>query len=86
MIAHYKKLNMPLEEIKERLMLNQQADQQKMAKHLDKIADMMLHLEMEIKDIKPVLERLNDQQKELMINKMSPKSAALAHALLLLIG
>jgi DNA-binding transcriptional MerR regulator len=89
LIVHYKKLNMPLQEIKKALDLvikEKSIDTEKIEKHLEQIAHIMHHLEGEIKEMKPILEKLNDNQKENLVNKISPQGITLAQTLMLLFG
>ena len=78
LVEHYKNLNMPLEEIKasiELLKADHLVDQQKVEKHFDQIAMIMQHLEEEISVMKPVLQKLNQPQKEELVKKSQPKGS-----------
>ncbi|MBH0171589.1 MAG: MerR family transcriptional regulator [Bacillota bacterium] len=88
LIEHYKKLNMPLHEIKSviELVKLKSTENEQVEKYVDQIAELMKHLEAEIKEIKPIMESLNDKQRELLLNKVSPQGMTLAHSLLLLFG
>ncbi|ANC75875.1 hypothetical protein ABE65_003210 [Fictibacillus phosphorivorans] len=79
---------MPLHEIKSviELVKLKSTENEHVEKYVDQIAELMKHLEAEIKEIKPIMESLNDKQKELLLNKVSPQGMTLAHSLLLLFG
>ncbi|MBV7506570.1 MerR family transcriptional regulator [Bacillus sp. sid0103] len=87
MIEHYKNLNMPLEEIKSSIELiksDNSIDKQKVEKHFEQIASIMQHLKEEINVMEPILQKLNDQQKEKFVNRLSSEGLTLAQSLLLL--
>jgi MerR family transcriptional regulator, copper efflux regulator len=87
MVEHYKNLNMPLEEIKSSIELiksDNTVDRQKVEKHVEQIASIMQHLKEEINVMEPILQKLNHQQKEMLVNRLSTEGRTLAQALLLL--
>jgi MerR family transcriptional regulator, copper efflux regulator len=87
MVEHYKNLNMPLEEIKSSIELiksDNTVDRQKVEKHVEQIASIMKHLKEEINVMEPILQKLNHQQKEMLVNRLSTEGRTLAQALLLL--
>lgn len=87
MVEHYKNLNMPLEEIKSSIELiksDNTVDRQKVEKHVEQIASIMQHLKEEINVMEPILQKLNQQQKEMLVNRLSTEGRTLAQALLLL--
>jgi MerR family copper efflux transcriptional regulator len=89
LIEHYKKLNMPLSEIKSTLEMvkeNNGENFYKVEKHFEQISTIMLHLNEEMKEIKPILDNLSANQKEALLTKMSPQGVTLAHSILLLLG
>ncbi|MEH7546908.1 MULTISPECIES: MerR family transcriptional regulator [Bacillaceae] len=89
LIEHYKTLNMPLEEIKSAIrMINTdtEIDKEKIEKHCEQIANLMDHLKEEIKVMEPILQRLNNSEKEILVNKLSLQGVTLAQTLLLLFG
>lgn len=89
LVEHYKNLNMPLEEIKasiELIKTDHLLDKKKVEKHFNQIAMIMRHLEEEISVMKPVLQKLNQPQKEELVRKLSTQGVALAQTLLLLFG
>ena len=89
LVEHYKNLNMPLEEIKasiELIKADDSLDKHKVEKHFNQIAMIMQHLEEEISVMKPVLQKLNQSQKEDLFRKLSTQGITLAQTLLLLFG
>ncbi|MDR7236663.1 MerR family transcriptional regulator [Bacillus sp. MM2020_1] len=87
MVEHYKNLNMPLEEIKSSIELiksDNTIDKQKVEKHFKQIASIMQHLKEEIHVMEPILQKLNDQQREKYVNRLSSEGVTLAQTLLLL--
>jgi MerR family copper efflux transcriptional regulator len=89
LVEHYKNLNMPLEEIKasiELIKADDSLDKQKVEKHFNQIAIIMQHLEEEISVMKPVLQKLNQPQKEELVRKLSTQGMTLAQTLLLIFG
>lgn len=87
LVEHYKNLNMPLEEIKSSIELiksDNTVDKQKVEKHVEQIASIMQHLKEEINVMEPILQKLNHQQKESLVNKLSSEGVTLAQTLLLL--
>ena len=78
---------MPLEEIKSSIELiksDNTVDKQKVEKHVEQIASIMQHLKEEINVMEPILQKLNHQQKESLVNKLSTEGVTLAQTLLLL--
>jgi hypothetical protein len=55
-----------------------------MEKHVEQISEIMHQLDMEIKEIKPILDGLNEKQKELVTNRLSNQGETLAKSLLVL--
>ncbi|WP_442599015.1 MerR family transcriptional regulator [Neobacillus sp. D3-1R] len=90
LVDHYKKMNMPLEEIKNLIVLlnskTTAVDEMIMKKHVEQISEYMHHLEMEIKELRPILENLDGKQKELILKRLSNQGSALAQSLLYLIS
>lgn len=87
MIEHYKNLNMPLEDIKstiEMIKSDDTLDKQKVEKHFKQIASIMEHLKEEINVMEPILQRLNHQQRDLLVNRLSSEGRNLAQSLLVL--
>jgi DNA-binding transcriptional MerR regulator len=87
MVEHYKNLNMPLEEIKSSIELiksDNTIDKQKVEKHFEQISSIMQHLKEEIHVMEPILKKLNDQQREKYVNRLSTDGVTLAQTLLLL--
>jgi MerR family transcriptional regulator, copper efflux regulator len=90
LVEHYKKMNMPLEDIKGTLVLlnskTTNVDEMTMEKHVEQISEYMHHLEMEIKELRPILESLSNKQKEIIIKRLSCQGSTLAQSLLFLMG
>lgn len=90
LVEHYKKMNMPLEDIKDMIVLlnskTTTVNEIIMEKHVEQISEYMHHLDMEIKELRPILENLNEKQKEIIIKRLSCQGSALAQTLLFLIG
>ncbi|SDM38508.1 MerR family transcriptional regulator [Bacillus sp. OK048] len=89
LIEHYKNLNMPLEEIKSSIELIKTEDcidKQKVEKHFEQIGILMHHLKEEIETIEPILQKLNQNQKEMVVTKLSSQGVPLAQTLLLLLS
>lgn len=89
LIEHYKKLNLPLQDIKlaiELIKKKKSIKNDQVEKHVDQIADIMKHLEAEIQEIKPIIDNLNEKQREIILSKVSPQGMTLAQSLLLLFG
>jgi MerR family transcriptional regulator, copper efflux regulator len=88
-IEHYKNLNMPLEEIKSSIELMKAKDcfdKQKIEKHFEQIGILMRHLKEEMEAIEPILDKMNGNQKEIVVNKLSSQGVPLAQTLLLLLS
>ncbi|MDF2856282.1 MAG: hypothetical protein K0Q87_2133 [Neobacillus sp.] len=89
LVEHYKNLNMPLEEIKTSIELinsDQTIDKQKLEKHCEQIGTIMQHLKDEIKVMEPMLQKLDNNQKEILLTKLSTQSQTLALTLLQLMS
>jgi MerR family copper efflux transcriptional regulator len=87
LVEHYKSLNMPLEEIKSSIELiksDSSIDNQVAEKHFEQIASIMQHLKEEIMVMEPMLQKLNHQQKEMLVNRLSIQGVTLAQTLLFL--
>lgn len=77
---------MPLSEIKSVLEFGRKTnfnDLNTIEKHLEKLSHLMLHLNVEMKETKSILENLNTNEKEALLNKLSPQGLTLVHSLLL---
>lgn len=86
LVEHYKNLNMPLEEIKSSIELiktDRLVDNQKVEKYAEQIGIIMQHLKEEMNVIEPLLQKLNNNQKEMLVNKLSSQGKTLAQTLLL---
>jgi MerR family transcriptional regulator, copper efflux regulator len=89
LVEHYKNLNMPLEEIKSAIELMRtdfDIDKAKVEKHVEQIAAIMEHLKEEIMLMEPFLKKLDSNEKEQVVSKLSPQGITLAKSLLLLLN
>ncbi len=80
---------MPLSEIRSAIELVKETncnDFNKVEIHFEQLSSLMVHLNEEMKEIKPILENLNPIQKEALLNKFSPQGMTLAHSILLLLS
>ncbi|MFJ5716834.1 MerR family transcriptional regulator [Neobacillus sp. NPDC093127] len=87
LVEHYKNLKMPLEEIKssiEMIHSENSIDNQKVEQHFEQIALIMEHLKEELKAMQPILQKLNKQQKEQLVSKLSSQGLTLAQTLYLI--
>lgn len=80
LVAQYKEQNFPLLEIKEKVELfhTNRIEQEKVLKYTQNLSKRMEYLETELKEMKPILESLPEEQQKFVINKMSTQSMALA--------
>lgn len=89
-IEDCKKMNMSLQEIKERLELkrfnNKSVEKDDTClKHAELLATHMKQLEQEIKELKPIFEQLSQDSQLEITNRINPQSKALMQSILLLI-
>lgn len=87
-VSQCKEQNIPLAEIKEKISLyyTNSVEKEKLLKYAQILSRRMEHLEAELKEIKPLLESLNEEEQRSIINRMSPQSMALAQSLLILLN
>ncbi|MGG3799254.1 MerR family transcriptional regulator [Metabacillus fastidiosus] len=90
-IEKCKKLNMCLVDIKERLELRRREDamtneEEICFKQAELLRKHMERLEVEIKDLKPIFEQLNEHSKLEISKQISPQSMALIQSLMILIN
>ncbi|WP_077620332.1 MerR family transcriptional regulator [Bacillus sinesaloumensis] len=80
LVAQYKELNIPLLEIKEKVALfhTSRLEQESVLKYTQALSKRIEYLETELKEMKPILESLPEEQQKFVINKMSTQSMALA--------
>ncbi|MCA1032950.1 MerR family transcriptional regulator [Bacillus timonensis] len=83
MVEQYKKINMPLSEIKTKveLLKADQAEEETIFNHIFKITSLMKHIEIELEDIRPLLDHLNEEQKKDASKKISSYSQTLVEKL-----
>ncbi|MDR4888270.1 MerR family transcriptional regulator [Fredinandcohnia sp. QZ13] len=86
LVAQYKELNIPLLEIKEKVELfhTNRVEQEKVLKYTQALSKRMEYLETELKDMKPMLESLSEEQQKSVMSKMSTQSMTLAKLLMVL--
>jgi MerR family transcriptional regulator, copper efflux regulator len=86
LILQYKELNIPLTEIREKVELfkTNSIEQDRVLKYTQALSKRMEHLETELKEIKPMLDSLTEDQQKTVISKMSTQSMALAKLLMIL--
>ncbi|WP_412895666.1 hypothetical protein [Bacillus sp. 1P02SD] len=85
-MAQYKELNIPLLEIKEKVELihTSRVEQEKVLKYTQTLSKRMEYLETELKEMKPMLDSLSEEQQKSVLSKMSTQSATLAKLLMVL--
>ncbi|MFS0864826.1 MerR family transcriptional regulator [Fredinandcohnia sp. 179-A 10B2 NHS] len=86
LVLQYKELNIPLTEIREKVELfkTSSIEQDRVLKYTQALSKRMEHLETELKEIKPMLDSLTEDQQKTVISKMSTQSMALAKLLMIL--
>ncbi|MFT4416168.1 MerR family transcriptional regulator [Fredinandcohnia humi] len=86
LVSQYKELNIPLTEIKEKVELfkTNSVEQDRVLKYTQALSKRMEHLETELKEMKPMLDSLTEDQQESLIRKMSSQSMSLAKLLIIL--
>lgn len=86
LVSQYKELNIPLLEIKEKveLLKTTRVEQEKVLKYTQDLSKRMEYLETELKEMKPILESLSEEEQKSVLNKMSTQSMALAKLLMVL--
>lgn len=86
-IDECKKMNMPLEEIKQRLTMAkaEKADSDALTHHAEYISRIMQHLQTELKELCSSAEKLDKKEQEKIIHSLIPKAAGLNEKLTLLL-
>ncbi|WP_438824268.1 MerR family transcriptional regulator [Bacillus sp. JJ1562] len=86
LVSQYKELNIPLLEIKEKVELfhTNRVEQEKVLKYTKALSKRMEYLETELKEMRPMLESLTEEQQKSVMNKMSTQSKALAKIIMVL--
>ncbi|MFJ7639199.1 MULTISPECIES: MerR family transcriptional regulator [unclassified Peribacillus] len=79
MIDRYKEQNMPLTEIKERLQIwsDKPVDSGEVLAKVDKISLNLKELEREVLELKPLLEKLDEQQLKFAVHQLSLRGGSL---------
>ncbi|MDQ0857620.1 MerR family transcriptional regulator [Bacillus sp. V2I10] len=86
-IEECKLFNMCLQDIKERLELkrSQTNEEDKLIKQAEILANHMKQLEHEIKELKPIFDKMNGENQEIIASRISPQSMALMQSLMILL-
>ncbi|USK27980.1 MerR family transcriptional regulator [Metabacillus hrfriensis] len=86
-IEECKLFNMCLQDIKERLELkrSQTNEEDKLIKQAEILAKHMKQLEHEIKELKPIFDKMNGENQEIIASRISPQSMALMQSLMILL-
>lgn len=86
-IEECKLFNMCLQDIKERLELkrSQTNEEDKLIKQAEILAKHMKQLEYEIKELKPIFDKMNGENQEIIASRISPQSMALMQSLMILL-
>ncbi len=86
LVSQYKELNIPLLEIKEKVELFQtnRIEKEQVLKYTQALSKRMEYLETELKEMRPMLESLTEEQQKSVMNKMSTQSMALAKVIMVL--
>ncbi|MBO9130839.1 MerR family transcriptional regulator [Bacillus sp. 165] len=83
-IEQCKKMHMPLCEIKQVIQQRQQtAVDAAVLDQVDEVSKHIRQLERELVDLKPILDRMDDEQRQMMIKHLSGRMSALTQTLLL---
>ncbi|WP_284141234.1 MerR family transcriptional regulator [Virgibacillus sp. LDC-1] len=89
LINYYKKLHMPLDEIKKIIgakISTNAIDGDRVKQQARQLADMMEFLELEVQDIASKLDKLDHSQREIVLKHILPHTAALSQSILVLLG
>jgi DNA-binding transcriptional MerR regulator len=86
-IEECKLFNMCLQDIKERLELkrSQTNEEDKLIKQAEILANHMKQLEHEIKELKPIFDKMNGENQEIIASRISPQSMTLMQSLMILL-
>lgn len=86
-IEECKLFNMCLQDIKERMELkrSQTNEEDKLIKQAEILAKHMKQLEYEIKELKPIFDKMNGENQEIIASRISPQSMALMQSLMILL-
>ncbi|UAL51672.1 MerR family transcriptional regulator [Bacillus sp. OVS6] len=86
-IEECKLFNMCLQDIKERLELkrSQTNEEDKLIKQAEILAKHMKQLEHEINELKPIFDKMNGENQEIIASRISPQSMALMQSLMILL-
>ncbi len=81
-----KQQKLSLEEIKEALVTRKQVKQPDIGRQASDVADQMKCLKENVEDLLPLMEKLEDDEKKLILKRLSPESMTLIHSLVTLLG
>ncbi|KEZ47828.1 MULTISPECIES: MerR family transcriptional regulator [Metabacillus] len=86
-IEECKLFNMCLQDIKDRLELkrSQTNEEDKLLKQAEILASHMKQLDHEIKELKPIFDKLNGENQEMIASRISPQRMALIQSLMVLL-
>ncbi|UAC48938.1 MerR family transcriptional regulator [Bacillus aquiflavi] len=85
-IEKYKKLHLPLEEIKRKLEIKKSREikETEVEKQIYALAQQMKQLQDELSDLLPLIEKLDDKPKEALAKKLTNERSALLQSLLVI--
>ncbi|MFC3883437.1 MerR family transcriptional regulator [Bacillus songklensis] len=81
-----KQQQLSLQEIKEALARKKQEKQPDIVHQANDVADQIKYLKENVEDLLPLIEKLEDHEKRLILKRLSPESVTLIHSLLMLLG
>lgn len=81
-----KQQKLSLEEIKEALVVKKQEKQPDIDRQASNVADQMKCLKENVEDLLPLMEKLEDHEKKLILKRLSPESMTLIHSLAMLLS
>lgn len=81
-----KQQKLSLEEIKEAIVAKKQEKQPDIGRQASDVADQMKCLKENVEDLLPLMEKLEDDEKKLILKRLSPESMTLIHSLVMLLG
>jgi MerR family transcriptional regulator, copper efflux regulator len=83
-IEECKKSHIPLEEIKEKIQYRKECvgAEEELYHKAEHVEELMKQLNIELSEIMPVLEKINQERKNIISNKLTPQSKTLVQSLL----
>ncbi|WLR51686.1 MerR family transcriptional regulator [Bacillus tianshenii] len=87
-IEQCKKMHMTLEEIKQRkcVLQSSEFDEAVVLQHIEHMKDEMGHLETELKEMYRMIKNLDESERKVILNHLSPQMLGLVQSLALFIG